>query len=77
MNSGSNSQQQFSRTIDPTSGNNGIGMMNNNGTTEGGAPPADDKQNQNIATQPLTNIDTTGLTTKTFDNTTSCEINLL
>jgi hypothetical protein len=51
--------------------------MNNNGNTECGAPPADDKQNQNVVTQPLTNIDPTGLTTKTFDNTTNCEINLL
>lgn len=30
MNSGSNSQQQFSRTIDPTTGNNGMNMINNN-----------------------------------------------
>ena len=32
----------------------------NNGT-EAGAPPADDKQNSNVVTQPLTNIDPTGL----------------
>lgn len=43
VSSQTNSQQQFSRTIDPTSGNSGIGIMSGNGNTVG-APPAEDKK---------------------------------
>ena len=51
MKSRTNSQQQFSRTIDPTTGNSGMGMINNNGSTEDSGVLAEDKQNQNPSAQ--------------------------
>jgi len=49
VNSQTNSQQQFSRTIDPSTGNNAIGVMGNNNNSGAGA--AEDKKQQANANQ--------------------------
>ena len=49
VNSQTNSQQQFSRTIDPSTGNNAIGVIGNNNNSEAGV--AEDKKQQANANQ--------------------------